>query len=124
MNQQFLILMLAMLSSTSIAAQEKELNKQQKAQMEAQLTMYNEALDLSKEQKTKFEQITKKYAAQMKALRDSDQSRFAKYKEFKSIQKNKDEEMEALLSEEQFERYLEIQKEVQQKVKKRSGKKE
>ena len=74
-------------------------------------------LDLSEEQKPKFEEITKKYALQMKTLKSSDKHKFAKYKEYKSIKGSKDKEMNALLSAEQFKIYKETQREIQKKIK-------
>ena len=53
----------------------------------------------------------------MMSLKESNKGRLAKYKEFKTIRKNKDAEMKAILSEEQFEAYLETQEEMQQKMK-------
>ena len=73
----------------------------------------------SEEQKPQFEEITKKYAKQMKAVKDSDGSRMSKYRKVKSIRKNKDAEMKRLLSKDQFNVYLEKQKEMRKKMKAR-----
>ncbi|WP_103070849.1 hypothetical protein [Aquimarina sediminis] len=74
-------------------------------------------LDLSEEQKPKFEEITKKYGLQMKTLKTSGKSKFAKYNELKSIIGSKNKEMKALLSAEQFKIYKETQREIQKKIK-------
>ncbi|MEM8847606.1 MAG: hypothetical protein AAGD17_10940 [Bacteroidota bacterium] len=97
--------------------QETKLTEEQKAQMEVQLNEYNSKLDLSEAQKPKFEEITLKYGKQMMELKESGKGRLAKYKEFKSIRKNRNEEMELVLSDEQYEAYLEIQEEMQEKMK-------
>ncbi len=110
-------LMLIILVGTTALAQEKEMTEEQKAQMEAQLEDYIEKLDLSEEQQPKFEEITKRYGKQLMVLKESSKGRLSKYKEFKSINKNRNKEMEALLSEEQYTIYLATQEEMQQKMK-------
>ena len=70
-----------------------------------------EKLNLSEEQKPKFKEITKKYVLQRKTLKTSDQSKFKKLQEFRSIIDSKNKEMRALLSAEQYKVYEETQKE-------------
>lgn len=113
------IVLVIWLVSTVALAQDRKPTEEQKAEFQKQLAIYLEELDLSEDQKIKFEEISKKYARQMKSLRDSDKGRLAKYKELKSIQKNKNEEMEVLLSEEQYEVYERMQEERMQKMKER-----
>ena len=110
------IITILLLSLFSIAsyAQERQLTEEQKEQVKEQ---YFEKLNLSEEQKPKFEEITKKYALQMKTLKSSDKHKFAKYKEYKSIIGSKNKEMKALLSAEQFKIYKENQREIQKKIK-------
>ena len=110
------ILLLTLLNVTSYA-QERQLTIEQKEQVKEQLEQYFEKLDLSEEQKQKFEEITKKYALQMKTLKISGKSKFANYKEYKSIKGSKNKEMKALLSAEQFKIYQKTQKEIQKKIK-------
>ena len=112
----FTFVFVLLISSTSIA-QKKEISEEQKVKMKAQLTEYFEKLNLSETQKPKFKEITKKYAIQMKDLKDSDKGRLSKYKEYKSIKKAKNKEMKTLLSQDQYDIYEEIQKEMQQKMK-------
>ncbi|WP_369049081.1 hypothetical protein [Tenacibaculum sp. UWU-22] len=111
------IVVLALLVSTISFAQDRELTEEQKEQVREQLNQYYEKLSLSEEQKPQFEDITTKYALQMKALKTSTKGRFAKYREFKSIQNSKNKEMETLLSAEQYTVYKKTQKEIQQKMK-------
>ncbi len=115
--KHILILAIVSLISTTAMGQERTLTEEQRAQMEANLNEYSLKLDLSEEQKPKFVEITKRYGQQMRGLKDSDKGRLAKYKEYKSIRKNKNAEMKAILSEEQYETYLETQEEMQQKMK-------
>lgn len=118
--KHILVIAVVALIGTTAMAQEKEFTEEQKAQMEAQLTMYFEKLNLSEEQKPKFEEITKKYGKQLMDLKESNKGRFAKYKEFKAINKNRNAEMKPLLSKEQYENYQDIQNKMQEKMKERN----
>ena len=78
---------------------------------------YFTALNLSEKQKLTFEAITKKYALQMKELKEQDSgSMFEKYQEFESIMKSKNEEMKELLTRKQYEVYENKQLEVRNKL--------
>ncbi|MEO1030351.1 MAG: hypothetical protein AAFX55_03050 [Bacteroidota bacterium] len=114
-----ILVAVALMGITTASGQERQLTEAQKAQLEAQLEAYFDTLDLSEVQKPTFEDITKRYAKQMMDLKDSDKGRLAKYKTYKAILKNKNEEMNALLSEEQYALYLETQEKMQQKMKER-----
>lgn len=111
------IVVVVLLVSTMSLAQDRELTEEQKVQVKEQLEQYFEKLDLSEEQKPTFEEITKKYALQIKTLKTNDKGRFAKYKEFKSIKRSKNKEMKSLLSDEQYKIYIKTQKEIQKKMK-------
>ena len=115
--KHILVLMVIILIGTKAFAQEKEMTEEQKAQMEAQLEVYVEKLNLSEGQQPKFEEITKRYGKQLMVLKESSKGRLSKYKEFKSISKNRNQEMQALLSEEQYATYLATQEDMQQKMK-------
>jgi len=111
------MVVVVLLVSTIAFAQDRILTKEQKEQVKEQLAQYFEKLELSEEQKPKFEEITNKYALQMKTLKTSGKSKFAKYKEYKSIKRSKNKEMKTLLSAEQYKVYKETQKEIQNKMK-------
>ena len=81
---------------------------------------YATALQLSEEQKPKFEEITEKYAKQIKAVKNSDGRRRSKYKKVKSIRKNKDAEMKSLLPKDQYKVYLEKQEEMMKERRKKN----
>lgn len=115
--KHFLILAIVFILGESCIAQDKQLSEEQKGQVEAQLEVYYENLDLTKEQKPKFKEITLRYGKEMFALNETENSRFWKYKSFKSISRKKNEEMSTLLSAKQFKRYLKIQEEQRQKMK-------
>lgn len=104
---------------TTACAQEtqREVSDETKARIE----QYFQKLDLNEDQKPKFEEITIKYAKQMKALRDdTSKSRYEKYKTLKTIQGNKDKEMKALLTKDQYKVYKEAQAEMREEFKSRA----
>lgn len=70
-----------------------------------------EALQLTGEKKDAFVEISDKYYEKIKATRESEGSRMTKFKELKSIQDSKNEELKELLSEEEFKAFKELQKE-------------
>lgn len=115
--KHILILAIVMLIGTSTVAQSGDFTAEQKTQFEEQQASYLDELDLSEDQTEKFKEISRRYAGQMKSLKESDKSRLSKYKELKSIQKNKNEEMKTLLSEEQYQIYEKMQEEMKKKMK-------
>ena len=107
-------------TSTSFAqSRATNLTEEQKEEVKKNVEEYAVALHLSEEQKPKFEEITKKYAKQMKAVKDSGGRPMSKYKKVQSIRKNKDAEMKTLLSKDQYKVYLEKQEEMKSKIKER-----
>jgi hypothetical protein len=94
-----------------------DLTEEQKEELAKNIEEYFEALNLSEEQKPEFEAITKKYAEQMKAVKEGDGGKMQKYRKVKTIRNNKNAEMEALLSEDQYNIYLEKQEEMKEKMK-------
>ncbi len=109
-------------NTTFAQSQEVNLTDEQKEQIEKSMEEYLEVLNLSEEQKPQFEEITKKYAEEMVAVKNGGGGKMSKYKKVKSIRKNKNKEMEELLSEEQYEIYLEKQEEMQKKAKEQRNK--
>ena len=105
------VIAIALLMSSSVMAQEGTLTDEQQAKLKAHLQESFEKLNLSEEQKPKFKEITKKYALQLKTLKNSDKSKSTKEQEFKSIIDSKNKEMKDLLSAEQYKVYKETQKE-------------
>lgn len=102
-------------------AQANELIEVQKTEMAKAMQEYAEALSLSDEQKPEFQAIMKKYLPQLKAVKDSGEGKFQMYKKVKAIRKDQNAEMEQLLSEEQYEAYLEKQEEMQERMRAKNG---
>ena len=117
----FFALFLIGINTSYAQSKTDNLTDEQKEKVKKNLEEYAAALNLSEDQKPKFEAITKKYAEQMKAVKDGGGRKLQKYKKVKSIRKNKDAEMKALLSKDQYNVYLEKQEEMKTKMKQRRG---
>ena len=115
----FLALLLIGTNTTFAQTRVTNITEEQKEEIKKNIEEYAVALSLSGDQRNIFEEITKKYAKQMKALKDSGGSRMSKFRKMKSIRKNKDAEMKSLLSQGQYEIYLEKQEEMRKKMKER-----
>ena len=120
----WLFIALLLVGITNINAQTKRdnLSDEQIEEIKKNVEEYAASLNLTDVQKPEFEAITKKYAKQMKAVRDSGGGKFKKYRKLKSIRKNKDKEMKQLLHPEQFKTYLEKQDERKKEMKARWSK--
>ncbi len=94
-----------------------KLSQEQKEALKENIESFVTALDLTEEQKEEFVSIKKKYAHEMAALKESDKSRMAKYQEVKGLRKAQNKEMKEILTEEQYDLFLEKQKEIQKKMK-------
>ena len=109
-------------NTTFAQSRAANLTEEQKEEIMKSLEVYATALDLSDDQQPKFEEITKKYAKQTIAVKDSGERRISKYKKVKSIRKNKDAEMKTLLSKDQYKVYLGKQEEMKNRLKERRQK--
>ena len=114
-----LITIVLLFFSTVTIAQQSDFPSSDKDMMKEQFAADLERLDLSEEQKADYLEISRRYGEQMMALRDSGAGRMAKYQELKSIRKDKDKEMKALLSKDQYAIYKDIQEERQQQMRER-----
>ena len=123
-SKLWLFIALLLVGITNINAQTKreDLSDEQKEEIKKNVEEYAASLNLTDVQKPEFEAITKKYAKQMKAVRDNGVGKFKKYRKLKSIRKNKDKEMKQLLNPEQFKTYLEKQEERKKEMKARWSK--
>ncbi len=103
--------------NTGFAQSKANLTDEQEEQIAQSLEEYFSAMDLSEEQKSEFEAITRKYAEQMQAVNEKEGSKMQKFQQVRAIRKNKDAEMKKLLSKDQYQIYLEKQEEIQKKMK-------
>ena len=113
----FFALFLIGTNTTFAQSRANDLSEEQKEEIKKNLEEYATALDLTEDQRPKFAEITKRYAKQMKAVKDNGGRRMSKFKKVKSIRKNKDAEMKTLLSKDQYKVYLEKQEEMKSKIK-------
>lgn len=107
---------IVLLISTSINAQERELNETQKEEIKVQLEQYFEKLNLTDEQKTSYEAIVKQYQGVFEFVKESGLSREEKIKEVQRIQADKDAEIKQILSEEQYTIYLDFKSTQKSKI--------
>ena len=115
----FFALFLIGTNITCAQSKTAKLTEEQKEEVINNLEEYAVALDLSEDQRPKFEEITIKYAEQMIAVKNGGGRKLQKYKKVKSIRENKDAEMKILLSKDQYKVYLEKQEEMKKKIKER-----
>jgi len=92
------------------------LTEEEKVEMEEDFKEMLNALHLSDAQKPEFISISKNYGNQLFALKESDAYKMSKYRKMKSIVKSRNQEMENLLSAEQYKIYLEKQEQIQKKM--------
>lgn len=65
-----------------------------KAKIEDQI----ESLNLNDDQKTQFKEMNEKYRLKLESIKNSDNSRFAKIQNLRTLRKEKDEEMKLLFN--------------------------
>ena len=94
-------------------------SEEQKEEFAANMEEFLMALDLTDEQEPQFREISRRYADQMKEVRDGGGSKMQKFKKLKTIRKNKNAEMREILNDEQYQVYLQKQEENQQRMKER-----
>ena len=115
----FLALLLIGTNTTFAQTRVTNITEEQKEEIKKNIEEYAVALNLSGDQRNIFEEITKNYAKQMIAVKDSGARRMSKFREVKSIRKNKDAEMKTLLSKDQYKVYLGKQEEMKKRIKER-----
>ena len=121
-NSKLSIAAIVIFALTSIVSKAQNLSgisDSKNQEMVEQMKLAQQKLQLSEEQKIKFKEISRNYAEKMKSLRDSKEQRLAKLKQLKSIQMAKDAEMKILLSETQYNTYLELKAERKGRLKER-----
>src|SRR5688572_1722457 len=94
----------AVLLTTTASAQRK-LNDEQKAEYEA----YKQKLNLTEDQSPKVRAIDSTFVKGIAQLRNSTEPKLSKYKKLKSLRNEKDKQMKAVLTKEQFKIYKEHQ---------------
>ena len=103
----------ACFSQTNIS----NLNDEQKAEIKKDMKEFAASLQLTEEQKPDFVAISKKYGNKMMALKESNSSKWSKYRKVRSINKSRKKEMKKLLSSDQYKTYVKKHEELQKKMK-------
>jgi Spy/CpxP family protein refolding chaperone len=104
---------LGFLTLNSSLHAEVQLTDEQKEEALARFETLQEKLSLTDEQSPKVKEINMTYFEELSELRESESSRFKKYREFKGIDSKRDKAMKAVLSKEQYKVYSDLKKERQ-----------
>lgn len=112
-NLRLLLAALAVFAFTANAqAQDKlKLTDAQKQERKAHFEENKKRLALTPEQETPYKEISKKYHEEMKAIRKSEGDRQEKFKKLSEVRDRKNNAIKGILSEKQYQTYLEIQQE-------------
>ena len=102
-----LVLLLAV---EGVQAQSK-MTEEQKEEARAKYEAYQEKLALTDEQAPKVEEINLTFYEGLSELRNSNASRLKKYRKFKELDSQRDKDMKAILTDDQYETYQEFKKE-------------
>ena len=97
----FLLVFIAIICSRSLSAQ-----------THSRYEEYLKQLNLTAEQTPKVRSIDSTFKAQVKPLKNSSESKLSKYQKLKSYRNERDKQMKAVLTKEQFKTYKELQKEM------------
>jgi hypothetical protein len=113
----FLILNICLIGFNPLSAQENQSkSKTSVSKAEKENDSYAEKLNLSEEQSEKFEAINKTYQEEVNALKIKSKTK-KNTRKLKTLEKERDKALENLLSEEQFEKYLEMRRQERGRLK-------
>lgn len=112
----FAAMLFTMVFANNSHAQDNALSKEKKQELFNQYKENQARLDLTPEQQQPYRTIAKKYAQKMRDLRESAAAKPEKLETFKGIIADKNTEMKALLTAEQYKTYLDIQEERKEKM--------
>lgn len=104
---------LGFLTLNSSLQAEVKLTEEQKEEALARFETLQERLSLTDEQSPKVKEINMTYFEELSELRESESSRFLKYRKFKEIDSKRDKAMKAVLSKKQYKVYSDLKKERQ-----------
>lgn len=112
-----IFLSLGLLFSNQIHSQEETLSKKKtSSSVEKENAYYIEKLELDKEKAIAFEAINNKYEENVKALKIKSKNKKS-IKKLKALEKERDNEIKELLSNEQFKSYIELRREKRNSLK-------
>tara|TARA_Y100000815_G_scaffold266110_1_gene283915 strand:+ start:372 stop:740 length:369 start_codon:yes stop_codon:yes gene_type:complete len=94
----------------------QESNNEKESVYQEILTDQIEQLSLTGDKKDSFTEISDRYYAQIQEIRKSDDSKMSKFKEFRTLQTKKEDELKDLLTEQEFDKFKELQKKYRVKM--------
>lgn len=115
----FIILLLCSYTNINFAQSKVDATPEQKEKIAKQIADYFEMLNLTETQHAKYETITKKYFADLKALKASNSNRLYKYYQYQSLKDKRNRKMKKLLNKEQYKVYFEMQEKLDEAIKAR-----
>ena len=98
-------------------SQTSRMTEEEKEEAKARYEAYQEKLNLTEAQSAEVEEINLTFFEELSELKKSNEARFAKYKKLKSLGKERDKEMEAVLDDSQYKIYQEYQAEIRDEFK-------
>lgn len=101
--------------STATFAQSKSTDDQKKEFL-AKMKQYQAELKLSDEQQEKVKSINTTYFEGLVALKKSDDSKLAKFRQFKSIAETRNNGMKQVLDKEQYKKYQAIEQKIKSEL--------
>ena len=117
------LLVLVTLVAVQASAQSK-MTDEQKKEAKARYQEYKEKLNLTDDQSKKVDAINSTWFEGIGALKKSDESKLKKYKKLKSLNAERDKQMKAVLTKEQFKIYKQQQEERKEAFKQRRANRE
>ncbi|UPK69972.1 hypothetical protein [Chitinophaga filiformis] len=116
MNRKIFIFILMMSIGFTLKAQSR-LTEEQKEALKERFQEYKSKLNLSADQAQKVRAIDSSYLIGLANVKRSSSGKLAKLKQFKSLNSEKDRQMEAVLNDEQFSQYEKFKEEMRQELK-------
>lgn len=117
------VLLLVTFTATHASAQSK-MTEEQKQEAKARYQEYKEKLNLTEDQSKKVDAINTTWFEGISALKNSGEPKLAKARKFKSLNAERDAQMKAVLTKEQFKIYKQQQKEMKEEFKQRRANRE
>jgi len=103
--------------STAQTSNMKDSTPEQRAQF--QTTMMKSKLNLDSGQITKIQAINLKYAQKFQPILKSSDGKLSRFRQAKALQKQKDTELQAVFTKDQYKKYQDFEEEMKSKMKER-----
>ena len=119
MNNWLLLFVLFLGTATMAQDLDSGLSPEQEEKLQNAVEAYDEVLDMTDYQRTEFESILRKQTIEMIALRDEEGGKLSKYKKVMAIRDSHNAYIEKVLTVEQYELFLDKQKEISAEMRSR-----